>query len=368
MILRYVHRSGGGIVLLLLMAVLFGFATDPLTKGDSAADDRDMTPRYQAEGGGIQTGASGPDGQRLLERFEPPDGRVLHGWGQNYNVFFERYFTEGIPYIQACGKEFTLFSDYYDISIPAHECVPTAHAIHNDYGAPYIPIIGIAWRLKYSTDENVAAGYHDGALLKLAYDCKRTDCPIFIRPGFEFGPFGFHAYVTSKDHFAKAWIHIVKLFESAGVDNVAWVWNPVGVDAWKDYLDYYPGDEWVDWWAFNIYTYDHLKSDAFIQDAAAHGKPVMIPESCPSLCPGGTYFDWQWDYWFVPYFDLMRNHPNLKAFVYLNLDWNKDPYWPWPDTRIQINQHIQGNYQAVMQEPRFIHLDEIKQYPGLLGR
>ena len=305
--------------------------------------------------------------RRLPARFEPPDGRVIHGWGQNYNILLDRYSSEAVPYITACGAEFVLFSDYYDISLPPSECTPTAHAIHTAYGNPYVPLIGICWLAEPTDDGKVAAGLHDGAILKLAQDCRRVDGPVFIRPGFEFGPYGCQSGVTSPEHFADAWVHIHELFEKAGVTNVAWVWNTVGVESWNGYMDYYPGDAYVDWWGVNIFTYGQLNCHAFIEKAAQHGKPVMIPESCPSLSGGGTAHDPQWELYFTPYFALFQAHPNLKAFVYLNLDWTQDPFWNWPDTRIQINEYIRGHYETEMTSPRYIHMDELIAHPGILG-
>ena len=46
-------------------------------------------------------------------KFEPPDGRVLHGWGQHISL----YEREAVPYIRATGRRCVIVSDYVDLLV-----------------------------------------------------------------------------------------------------------------------------------------------------------------------------------------------------------------------------------------------------------
>ena len=102
------------------------------------------------------------------------------------------------------------------------------------------------------------------------------------------------------------WIHIYEVFEAEGVTNVAWVWNTVNPLSFN-YLDWYPGDEYVDWWGINYFTSGQINAgDSFLNDAKLRNKPVMICESCP-IHDNGTLNTSNWDDWFVPYFEKIKD-------------------------------------------------------------
>jgi len=49
----------------------------------------------------------------------------------------------------------------------------------------------------------------------------------------------------------------------------------------------------------------------FIDDAAENDNPVIVPKSCPSTLDIDVQFTW--NVWFVPNFDLFRNHSLMVA-------------------------------------------------------
>ncbi len=74
----------------------------------------------------------------------------------------------------------------------------------------------------------------------------------------------YSSYYMAKDTdlYKAIWKHVYNIFETNEVDNAIWVWNPNNLDLpgfkWNHYLNYYPGDEYVDvvgLTAYNTGTY-----------------------------------------------------------------------------------------------------------------
>merc|ERR1712000_51382 len=122
--------------------------------------------------------------------------------------------------------------------------------------------------------------------------------PVWLRIGYEFnGPWNKH----EAEGYKASWIYITKkLRADAWCDeHVAVVWDysadapaPMGE---MDYAwNYYPGDEWVDWAAVNIFSGCAGPRERlilqFIEHATARGLPIMIGESTPRQIAGS----WEW--------------------------------------------------------------------------
>lgn len=124
-----------------------------------------------------------------------------------------------------------------------------------------------------------------------------------------------------------------------------------------DFMEYYPGDEYVDWWAVNVFCNNADKNpfiSQFIKEAANHKKPVMIAESTPRYVGSGQG-EGSWQKWYKPYFNLILKYPHIKAFCYINATWNN---WPGKsfkhDCRIQSNEFITSNYKIILSDSRYI--------------
>jgi hypothetical protein len=209
-----------------------------------------------------------------------------------------------------------------------------------EYGG--IPFLGISYtqsNLDGSNtgwDPEVAAGDFDDELRDIARALAADGRPYFVRPGFEFnGVWNNYQPTTYRDAF----VRIRTLFLEEGATNAIWVWNSHPAGNVAPYMDFYPGDEQVDWWGINLFgaAFDSGSQLAFtasfLADAAARGKPVMLPETIPHkfhLLDDPT----TWDAWFVPYFDLIQTE-GVGAFCYSNRDYTKVPAWSdWGDLRI----------------------------------
>jgi hypothetical protein len=132
-------------------------------------------------------------------------------------------------------------------------------------------------------------------------------------------------------------------------------------------MDWYPGDDYVDWWGINWFTASQIDgSTDFIVQAFQHQKPVMICESAP-ITHNGTANEQNWNDWFIPYFNKIKNNPHIKAFIYISDPWDRGPFSSWPDSRISSNETIAVNYQAEMQNEIYIHMEEYLRNPGIIN-
>ncbi|MDV6166896.1 glycosyl hydrolase [Flavobacterium sp. DG1-102-2] len=81
--------------------------------------------------------------------------------------------------------------------------------------------------------------------------------PVLYRPFHEFTGnwFWWCKNTTTPEQFKALWKFTVEYFESKGVHNLIYVYNTSdsNVQTEADFMEYYPGDEWVDIVSFDIY-------------------------------------------------------------------------------------------------------------------
>ena len=230
----------------------------------------------------------------------------------------------------------------------------------------------------YYLDE-IIEGKYDENIITLANACKSLNRPIFIRFGYEFD--GQHnAYPPDK--YKAAYKHFVDMMRSQNVDNVAYVWHSWGVSPYygtEDYPEYYPelttdvthelwypGDDYVDWLAVSIFGsgWGNLNTNSsmgyFVQFANDHYKPIMIAES--AAIKTGNNRDPNWviptNTWFSNVFKFIHQNDAVKAFTYINVDWEADnSTTTWGDTRIQNSVQSAQDYWS-NKIGTLIHADE----------
>ncbi len=300
-------------------------------------------------------------------KFEPPDGKVYHcaqaevrpASTSLYNIDWD-----GIEkYTKAAGHRPIMIMHYITLdpvgfSLLKSSIAGMARSPHN-----YMAQIGLDFyshplesgsRSKKDITAEIARGEYDERVREFAQLLRTMGIPIFLRPGFEFGGEGYGQY-ASKTYWIDAWKRIFMIFKAQSVDNVAFVWNTLDAE---DFTEYYPGDEYVDWWAINVFNNDADKDEfinKFIKEAAKHNKPVMIAESTPRYIGAGHGKE-SWNIWYKPYFDLLSKYGHIKAFCYINASW--EDYYDKTfkhDCRIQINTYVKTNYKTVLSDPKFIH-------------
>lgn len=303
-------------------------------------------------------------------KFEPPDGMIYHGAQAEVrpeSVLKPSVDWTGIEeYAKASGKHPKLIMHY--ISFDEHAFTLLKSAIYEisqkEYA--YVPQIGLDF---YSYNNNqgimnpnditqeITQGKHDEKIKELASLLTKMETSVFLRPGYEFGGNG-QGSRASKAYWTQAWRRIYDIFQKKKAFNVTFVWNTL--DA-KDFMDYYPGDAYVDWWAINVFVNNADQDsfiNSFIRQAAEHKKPVMIAESTPRYI-GSIGGETAWNKWYQPYFSLIAKYPHIKALCYINASWKgyPDPTFAY-DCRIQSNPVVASRYREAMSSPSIIHAVE----------
>jgi len=180
-------------------------------------------------------------------------------------------------------------------------------------------------------------GRYDANILKLAKWMKSVKRLIYFRIGYEFD-LPANGYDPKK--YQRAYRYIVDHLRSQGVDNVAYVWHSAAMlDPQVNFMDWYPGDDYVDWFAVSIFNPLQIAvAKQFFSIAREHKKPAMIAESTPT----GIYSTRARMEWFKHYFDFINNE-DVKIVSYINSDWDAYPQFQslhWGDARIQIDPEV----------------------------
>ncbi|MFN2299244.1 MAG: glycosyl hydrolase [Anaerolineales bacterium] len=207
---------------------------------------------------------------------------------------------------------------------------------------------------KTGLGREVIAGAYDEALTKLAALVRGFDQPVLIRPAAEFNGW-WNGYLL--EYYAESFRYIAAFFQQEGVTNAVYMWNYMPQGQAFPYMDWYPGDDVVDWWSVDVFS-GHFQDAAanaelhrFLADAAARGKPVFIPESGPST--QGVADVSVWDSWFVPYFALINGDPNIKGFCYSNEDFRlTTTASDWQNVMLQ-DSPIRPFYAEELKKPQY---------------
>lgn len=194
---------------------------------------------------------------------------------------------------------------------------------------------------------------HLDTLVKLLKEWNR---PVFLRLGYEFSG-EWNGY--QPETFKRAWIKVAKKIKQQGADKqIALVWHYAANAKNKDYMSYYPGDEWVDWWAISLFTpkvFDEPSLYTFLDDAKTHKKPVMIGESTFRTIPKpDEEGPIKWQRFFKKYFDLIKKYPQIKSVCYINLDWNRTRFPAWGDTRLSQNKDTEQRFVQEISKPIYL--------------
>jgi endoglucanase len=211
--------------------------------------------------------------------------------------------------------------------------------------------------------DDIIGGVHDSMIRSRAQSCASIGQKFFLRWGHEMNgnwyPWdGFHngANAAATTKYISAYRHIHDLFVAAGASNALWVFSPnvdsVPGDAWNQWGNYYPGDGYVDWMAFDGYNWGTVQTGstwrpftsiaaAIYTGLAAKGKPIMIPETA-STEQGGDKAAWISA--ILP--ALEGSYPAIKAFVWFHM--NKETDW-----RIDSSPAARDAFVPMARDPYF---------------
>ncbi|MFB6226590.1 MAG: hypothetical protein ABEJ02_04530 [Candidatus Paceibacteria bacterium] len=291
------------------------------------------------------------------QKFEPPSGNVIHGAGQSLEQFKNYHECVG-NYKPAIYMSYVRINEV-GIKLPSKIC--NAKEI-----SPNLMLqIGLNLKVKSfgSQCKEVSEGVYDEQINELIEMLGNYGNPVFLRIGYEFNN---PSNGYSPWYYVSAWKHIVTMFRKSKVDNVAFVWNccTAFTRNIQEIMEFYPGDEYVDWFADNLFGVRHftetenpkIVTEDFVRESVNHRKPLMIGESSPAEI-GVDKGVQSWRDWFEPYFRWISKHPVIKAFCYINWDWGKDWKKPdWLNGRIEDNEEVRERYLKEISKLKYIHL------------
>lgn len=319
-------------------------------------------------------------------KFEPPPGRVFHGWGQ-----FSHGWNTDMPgaagdegdfkvYLQAVGDNRPAIVSFY--AYPEEK--DGGFQRHYRQFAQQHP-----WSMALIAFEfdakAITAGDNDVQLREFFGTLKEVGWPVFLRPGWEFNNPG---RFEDPELYKAAFRHIAQLIKETDAANVATVWHaspPVPDPHFqaKPVMPFYPGDDVVDWWGISLFSESSFRAPetiAFYEEAKRHGKPILVGESSPlfrtaDMSAGDVFRDpvsaEESVNWYQSYFRLFDEYPQLKGFCLIVVDWER---WDWifsfipggfaANARLDIWPGLIENYQQWISTPRYLHAREAEKLFG----
>lgn len=290
------------------------------------------------------------------QKFEPRGNKVIHGAGQSLKMFSE-YWKAVEDYKPV------IYMTYFKF-VEIDKWIAKTKKVLGEY-PDVILQIGVKMT-KNSVDitKEISEGNYDKELDQFLETIKKVRNPVFIRIGYEFDwPGRFEP-----ESFVIAWKYIVDYYRKKGINNIATVWCSCPYKGTAPVEPYYPGDNYVDWFGIDVFAVRHFKDskydpvENFLKLAKKHKKPVMVGESTPARV-GVDNGKESWDEWFKPYFKWIKDHPIIKAFCYINWDWEKDYKKPeWGNGRIHENEIVRKNFVKELKKKKYIHNKPIKNF------
>ncbi|MFN2470289.1 MAG: IPT/TIG domain-containing protein [Gaiellaceae bacterium] len=181
---------------------------------------------------------------------------------------------------------------------------------------------------------DIASGAHDGLINTRADAVKALGKPVMMVFNHEpENDIGSTKRGTPAD-FTAAWRRIVTMFRARGATNTVWVWNLMAfsfqTNSGRNPLDYYPGDDVVDWMAadgYNWFGSTHVLNQPWRSFASifqpfydwgkTRGKPLAVFET-GVLDDTKTPDPNRKAQWFRDLLTTMKSWPAMKGIIYFN--------------------------------------------------
>ena len=295
-------------------------------------------------------GARTPGGSGLV-----PVGGVLHCAGQGFPEF------SGYSTLLPAEKQPAVYMTYQSLREDWGDHASWGQAVAREL-ATFPQFLSVQVGLSMTQDgapeqhyeKDVADGLLDDQLDRFIAALESLARPVYLRVGYEFNGTGWNGY--QPESYKAAFKHIADKVRARGLE-VALVWDAVVIGN-VDFAPFYPGDEYVDWWAVNLFDPGDLTSaftTSFLAGASSASKPVLIGEATPATV-GVLDGQLSWGAWFSPYFSLIHQHPEIAMFTYVNLDWRSSPNLPlWGDALLQDNAVVLQNYTSELGSDLYLH-------------
>ena len=294
-------------------------------------------------------------GQRL-----EPLGKILHGAGQDPNAF--RAYWD----VMDEGEKPLVYMHYENLN---NIGMGWARRLRGEL-APYrdqMTVIQFGLEL-VGLEGAILAGFLNDDIEDWLDGIEELGLPVYVRLGYEFNGLAWNGYLP--DSYKRVFIYLTERIRARDLE-IATVWNYVPDPTQPtDFMAYYPGDEYVDWWSINFFDPTQITNNlttAFLDSAAVHNRPVLIGESTPKDV-GVLDGQADWDAWFAPFFDLIASEPGLKMTGYINWDWSEYPQWStWGDARLQQNEVVRQHFSDQLDDSIYLHAVSEKAYRAALG-
>lgn len=199
--------------------------------------------------------------------------------------------------------------------------------------------------------KKIIAGDYDWMIIHLGEWIRKSGRPVFLKIGYEFDS-AENDYNPSD--YRTAFIRITEILRENTVFNFRTLWQSSGRDEVRDQLlNWYPGDEYVDWLGYSYYDQD--PDDAgkeILLLAAERGLPVFIADAAPR--GSDTKMDDPeelWEGWYKPFFKHIADHADLIQAVSYNNSFTTEQ----EDHRLQAAPLIRERWRREMKTPGWIH-------------
>ena len=183
------------------------------------------------------------------------------------------------------------------------------------------------------------SGGYDAYIGEFALRLKEISGPVMLRFGHEMNGnwYPWSGVKIGEEKYISSYRYIKDMFDKAGVKNVEWVFCVNSEDVPRKnnhFMQYYPGDEYVDYVGLDGYNWGNTQTwsawkgfreifgPRIREIAASTGKPVIIAEFS-SAGSGGDKAAW-----IRNAMDFIKNTGEIKGFAIFNVD--KEADWSFP--------------------------------------
>lgn len=182
--------------------------------------------------------------------------------------------------------------------------------------------------------EEINAGLHDAKIYHFLAEvntiCKGQPMIIRLNHELEMRPsYGaaWYPWQGQPEEYVKSWQRIVTMSHQINPD-IKWLWSPNRADEYT--IEYYPGDEYVDYVGLTLnHPPDHTAYAPSFKEFYGSNKRYLEAYNKPIII-GETAFDYPDEArkvkWVQDIFRYMHDDPNITAFVWFNQQFDHLDY------------------------------------------
>lgn len=280
-----------------------------------------------------------------------PENEILIGAGQaNLASFLEFAGATDSLYLPE------IYMDYVNLKQISKDKISARVAGWKKVNWEIIPQIGLSMTFdgepERRFEHEVDAGALDSNIVILGRTLAQFQGKMMIRLGYEFNGH-WNGYIA-KD-FIPAYRRVAQMLRTHLGDKLILVWCMALDGSQHNFMDFFPGDDVVDWWSVDVFGETHFRHPAlkpFLDSAHAHKRPVLIGECTPRKIPVQLGQE-SVDRWFKPFFNMIAQNPGIKGFSYIYWNWAKTPWSDWGDGRFGKNEVVKSYVNNELKNPIF---------------